>query len=106
MAEQIVQVQVDSENGCDILQEEYSVYLIGIIGGIELTENGGESDYHRIKEGIDTWLTENKNMFENDEDSDTKITLTLSERYERQDVFTTKWFEVDNFHAYEQDSTA
>ena len=53
MSDQIVQVSLYKESGCDIRQGEYSTTLIGLMGSIGFDENGGESDYHLIKNGIE-----------------------------------------------------
>ncbi|AUR82849.1 hypothetical protein NVP1029O_16 [Vibrio phage 1.029.O._10N.261.55.A7] len=97
MSDQIVQIVIYKESGCDIREEEYSVTLIGMMGSIIFNENGGESDYHLIKTAVEEWVSSEVENIDHGIDQEYEITLIMSERYELQDVFSVKWFEVDSF---------
>lgn len=97
MSNQIVQVAIYKESGCDLTQEEYSISLVGVIGGLDFDEKGGESDYHLIKYGIAEWLSAEGKEINHGIDQEFEVTVTMSERYEQQDVSFIKWFEVDSF---------
>lgn len=96
MKEQIIQLHIDSEMDCNILDDEYSINIVGMIGYIDCLGNGGECDSDKIRECVYEWISDNKEHLKNDTKYDTNIQLTVSERYERQDVFTFKFFEADS----------
>lgn len=97
MKDQIVYMCISSESGCDILQDEFSMTLLGMFGCIDFTERGGESDCDLIREAVYEWINENTATLKEMIDQEFEILLQMSERTEREDVFTNKWFEVDEW---------
>lgn len=97
MAKQIVSVAIYKESGCDITQEEYSISLVGVIGGLDFDEKGGESDYHLIKNAVEEWISCEHKSFDHGIDAEYEITVTMTERCEQEELYFNKWFEVDSF---------
>ena len=96
---QIVEVLVLSEDGCNILNDEYSVSLVGVVGGLNLTEHGGESDIDLIKTAVTDWISGHESLMNDNVDEDTSLLLQMSSKEEHEEGYTNKWFEVDSWSA-------
>jgi hypothetical protein len=55
----IVDVLIQTEDGCNYLDGEYTVSIIGFVGSLDLTAVGGTDDATLIKECIDNAVMSN-----------------------------------------------
>ena len=84
-----VQVNIVTESGCDIEEGEYSMYIAGFIGGLDLNTPGGVDDISLIKDCI--W-----DKFDFSKLPEEGIAeITLKESGEWEDVFWHKYYEIE-----------
>lgn len=84
-----VHVNIVTEAGCDIEEGEYSMYIAGFVGGLDLSSPGGVDDISLIKDCIRNKLDFSKLP----EEGITEITLKESGEWE--DVFWHKYYEIE-----------
>ena len=92
----VVDVTIQTESGCDILEGEYSVSIVGFVGALDLSSVGGVDDCTLIKEAVD------EAIFNNDielcEEGFEEVRFQESGEWE--DVFWHKYYvimpEIDN----------
>lgn len=85
-----VKVLVTTEAGCKIRDGEYSVYIIGVLGALDISSIGGVDDISLIRDCIENSLDE-LNL---PEEGTTEI--LLRETGEREDVFWNKYYAIEH----------
>ena len=84
----IVSVGIYTSTGCKPEEGEYQIKILGIIGELDITPNGGADDISLIQECIDNNLDFDKLP----EEGFTEIILKESGEWE--DVFWHKYYEI------------
>ena len=74
----IVSVLIGTEKGCDYSEGEYSMYISGLIGNLNLMASGGNDDVSLIKDCIEN----NMDEFNLPEDGTTEVILIESGEWE------------------------
>lgn len=93
---QVINVVVNSESGCNIYDDEFTHTVIGMIGGICLDEQGGESDFYLISECVKEWISDNSGLIGSRVDDDVDVDLVMRSVYEQQGNGFIKYFEVES----------
>ncbi len=93
---QIINVVVNSEAGCNIHDEEFTHTIVGIIGGLCLDEIGGQSDAYLVSECVKDWIADNSGILGSNSNNDVMVDLFMHSEHEQQDNGLIKYFVVDN----------
>lgn len=86
-----VSVEVGTESGCNIEDDEYSLHITGFLGALDIGIPGGVDDISLIKECV----LENLDAIDFPEEGSTQLILRESGEWE--DVFWHKYYELERW---------
>lgn len=90
----IVQISIHTEMGCDPEEGEYSMFISGLIGALDLSAPGNPYDIQLIKEAIEDDLDFDKLPTEGSTE------VILKESGEWEDVFWNKYYVIESVTVY------